>query len=358
MSTLSNYSFMSPYMLNKIIEQGNPTQQLQASSTLKHVKNLLNIAILPPSLSADVDVAEHPAVTEKGQVSRAIYDAKGTEELPGWLVGREEDPPSTNDPAVNEAYEHLGIIHQFFWEKFERNSLNDKGLPLNATVHFGKNYQNAFWNGKYMVFGDGDNEIFNRFTIALDVVAHELSHGVIESTANLLYMGQSGALNESISDVFGSMVKQFLNNEKAEQADWIIGEGLLKESIKAKGLRSMSQPGSAYDHPLLGKDPQPDHMKNYIHTIDDNGGVHLNSGIPNRAFYLAARDMGGYSWEKAGKIWYKTLCDKKLGQSATFKDFARLTVRHAENDEENGKKFGAIVKQAWIDVGVLPAKVQ
>jgi len=132
-------------------------------------------------------------------------------------------------------------------------------MVLAGTVHYGHEYQNAFWNGEQMVFGDG--EIFNRFTIAIDVVAHELSHGVTETEVGLIYFGQSGALNESLSDVFGALVKQYQKQQTADQADWLIGEGLLAEGVNGKGLRSMTQPGTAYDDPLLGKDPQPGHMK-------------------------------------------------------------------------------------------------
>ncbi len=175
---------------------------------------------------------------------------------------------------------------------YQRDSLDNKGLILTGTVHYGREYQNAFWNGQQMVFGDGDGEIFNRFTIAIDVVAHELSHGVTETEAGLIYFEQSGALNESLSDVFGSLVKQYHLKQTADEADWLIGEGLLADGINGKGLRSMSAPGTAYDDPLLGKDPQPGHMKDFIKTREDNGGVHLNSGIPNRAFYLAAKAIG------------------------------------------------------------------
>ncbi len=130
------------------------------------------------------------------------------------------------------------------------------------------------------------------------MVGHELAHGVTESEAGLIYYQQSGALNESLSDVFGSLVKQFHLQQTADKADWLIGAGLLAEGIKGQGLRSMSAPGTAYDDPLLGKDPQPASMKDYIQTKEDNGGVHLNSGIPNRAFYLAATALGGFAWRK------------------------------------------------------------
>lgn len=202
---------------------------------------------------------------------------------------RYEGQPSNGDVAVDEAYDYLGITHDFFWKEYQRDSLDNKGLILTGTVHYGREYQNAFWNGQQMVFGDGDGEIFNRFTIAIDVVAHELSHGVTETEAGLIYFEQSGALNESLSDVFGSLVKQYHLKQTADKADWLIGEGLLAEGINGKGLRSMSEPGTAYDDPLLGKDPQPAHMKDFIKTREDNGGVHLNSGIPNRAFYPPQR---------------------------------------------------------------------
>lgn len=202
-----------------------------------------------------------------------------------------------------------------------------------------------------MVFGDGDGEIFNRFTIAIDVVAHELTHGVTETEAGLIYFEQAGALNESLSDVFGSLVKQFHLQQTADQADWIIGEGLLAKGINGKGLRSMAAPGTAYDDPLLGKDPQPAHMQDFIKTREDNGGVHLNSGIPNRAFYLAASQIGGYAWEKAGYAWYDTLCDRNLAQNASFADFARLTIAHGE--KRSGQTTASAIEQAWKTVGVL-----
>ncbi|HKS32284.1 MAG TPA: M4 family metallopeptidase, partial [Enterobacteriaceae bacterium] len=198
---------------------------------------------------------------------------------------------------------------------------------------------------------DGDGEIFNRFTIAIDVVAHELSHGVTETEAGLIYFEQSGALNESLSDVFGALVKQYQKQQTADRADWLIGEGLLAEGINGRGLRSMSEPGTAYDDPLLGKDPQPGHMKDFIKTREDNGGVHLNSGIPNRAFYLAAIAVGGHAWEKTGYAWYDTVCDRSLPQNADFATFAQLTVQHGET--RSGQKVADAIAQAWKEVGVL-----
>ncbi|NDL65751.1 M4 family metallopeptidase [Acerihabitans arboris] len=334
-------SVIPPYILRRIIEKGSEHQRQYARHTLTHVHSLMARNPVAPA---------YPSQVQAGTVKRAIYDAQNTMTLPGKPV-RQEGQAAGTDVAVNEAYDYLGVTYDFYWQVFKRNSLDAKGLPLNGTVHYGADYQNAFWNGEQMVFGDGDGEIFNRFTIAIDVVAHELTHGVTETEANLIYFEQAGALNESLSDVFGSLVKQFHLGQTAGQADWIIGQGLLAAAIKGKGLRSMSMPGSAYDDPVLGKDPQPAAMDGFVKTREDNGGVHINSGIPNRAFYLAAVALGGHAWEKAGAIWYATLCDSQLKQNADFAAFARLTIKHA------GERFAdaeaQAVENAWREVGVL-----
>ena len=123
----------------------------------------------------------------------------------------------------------------------------------------------------------------------------------------LVYRDQSGALNESVSDVFAACFKQHLAGESAADGDWLIGEGIFVAGINARALRDMAAPGTAYDDPTLGADPQVGHMDDFIETTDDNGGVHLNSGIPNRAFQLAATAIGGTSLEGAGQIWYAAL---------------------------------------------------
>ncbi|HVV47725.1 MAG TPA: M4 family metallopeptidase, partial [Bryobacteraceae bacterium] len=230
--------------------------------------------------------------------------------------------------------------------------IDNAGLPLDATVHFGKKYDNAFWNGQQMVFGDGDGVLFTRFTISLDVIGHELTHGVTGSEVNLTYQGQPGALNESVSDVFGSLVKQYKLKQTAAQADWLIGAGLLAKTVNGVALRSMKAPGTAYDDPVLGKDSQPANMSGYVHTSQDNGGVHTNSGIPNHAFYLAATAIGGNAWEKAGQIWYDTICDKTLSQSATFSRFAGRTIAHATQRYGSSSNERKAVADAWRQVGV------
>src|SRR5690606_15620654 len=114
-----------------------------------------------------------------------------------------------------------------------------------------------------------------------------------------------------ISDVFGALAKQYRLGQRAGQADWLIGAGLFTDAVQARALRSMAEPGTAYDDPLLGKDPQPGHMRDFVVTQEDNGGVHINSGIPNRAFHLAALALDGHAWEPAGRIWYDALRDDR-----------------------------------------------
>ncbi|MEZ3499452.1 M4 family metallopeptidase [Pantoea sp. KPR_PJ] len=336
-----SYSVIPPYILRNIVAHGSTHQQDYARRTLMHVQHLMAENWQKP-------VA--PRTAAGGQVDREIYDAKNTQNLPGELL-LSEGQPESSDVAAKEAWDYLGVTYDFFWQTYQRNSLDNQGLKLLGTVHYGKAYQNAFWNGQQMVFGDGDGEIFNRFTIAIDVVAHELAHGVTETEAGLIYFEQAGALNESLSDVFGSLVKQYHLKQTAESADWIIGEGLLASGINGRGLRSMAEPGTAYDDPMLGKDPQPAHMDHYIKTREDNGGVHLNSGIPNRAFCLAAKALGGYAWEQAGYAWYDTVCDKSLPQNADFSTFARFTIQHAERRFD--RPVAQSIEQAWKEVGVL-----
>jgi hypothetical protein len=161
------------------------------------------------------------------------------------------------------------------------------------------------------------------------VLAHEFSHGVVQYSAAFAYHGQPGALNESIADVFAAMSVQHAAGQTAEQATWLIGEGLFKPGTRAKGLRSMLEPGTAYDDPKLGKDPQVGSMADYVDTDEDNGGAHLNSGIPNRAFALAATAIGGRRWERAGRVWYDTLTSDQVDASSDFVEFAEATVAAA-----------------------------
>lgn len=291
------------------------------------------------------------APTEDFVPKRAVHDARQRERLPGDLVRAEGRAP-TGDRAVDQAYEWLGVTFDFFAKTYRRDSIDGAGMTMVSTVHYGREYANAFWNGRQMVYGDGDGRLFLSFTGPLEVTGHELVHGVTQHTADLEYQGQSGALNESVSDVFGSLVKQWHLRQTADEADWIIGKGLLGPDVNGVGLRSMKEPGTAYDDPRLGKDPQPGHMDDYVETHRDNGGVHINSGIPNRAFYLAATALGGHAWEKAGRIWYDTLTGDAMKPTIEFDGFAAATVEAAERLYGAGGTEARAVRNAWNEVGV------
>jgi Zn-dependent metalloprotease len=294
--------------------------------------------------------AAAPGAAPSDRPERTVYDAEHGEQLPGRKVLGEGDK-SGKDQTTARAYDGLGATFELYLKSYQRHSIDGLGLPLDATVHYSRDYSNAFWNGEQMVFGDGDGELFLDFTIPLDVIGHELTHGVTQYTANLDYFGQSGALNESISDVFGSLIKQYALQQTAGQADWLIGAGLLAPRVSGVALRSMKAPGTAYDDDVLGKDPQPATMDQYVNTPRDNGGVHINSGIPNFAFYLLAESLGGHAWERAGRIWYDTLTGGELSPRADFAEFARLSAAAAQRRYGDGEEYQAVLK-AWSQVGV------
>lgn len=339
-----------PFLLDRLASTDDPRMARAAEAARK------TLAVPRParptrarlrlSIEGDTLVAETAPVPD-----RVVSDAANTENLPGRRVRSEDDAPS-GDAAVDEAYDGLGETYDFFWDDFARDGIDAAGGSLLATVHFGDDYDNAFWNGERMVFGDGDGDVFVGFTRSLSVIAHELGHGVTEASGGLEYQGQSGALNESLSDVFGALAEQHHLGQSADQASWLIGEGIFAAAVQGEALRSMKAPGTAYDDDVLGKDPQPGHMRDYVETTDDNGGVHINSGIPNRAFYLAATALGGFAWERAGLIWYRTITAGTLSPTADFSVFAAATLSAAASEYGEKSEEVAAVRAAWAGVGV------
>jgi Zn-dependent metalloprotease len=339
-------TIVPPHILRHVADQHGDAQvreMVQRTLTLDHEQRSTRVA-------AQL-IAQAPTATAPAAANRTLHDAAHQEKLPGKTV-RTEGGAATGDQQADEVYDWLGVTFDFYNKAYGRNSIDGAGLPLVATVHYSVNYDNAFWEGSQMVYGDGDQQVFTTFTGPLDVTGHELTHGVTQYSGGLDYHGQSGALNESLSDVFGSLVKQYHLNQTAEQADWLIGQGMFASGIHGVALRSMKAPGTAYDDPNLGKDPQPAEMAHYVNTSSDNGGVHINSGIPNHAFYLAATTIGGNAWEKAGRVWYDTITSKQVPTGADFAKFASMTVATA------GKLFGVkstesdAVRNAWSAVGV------
>lgn len=340
-----------PHMLEGIATKGTRSQRELAINTLKTSEQMRGQRRALSDFTGAV--SRFAAV---GGKERIVYDAENGTSLPGTAVRNEGDGP-TADITVNEAYDGSGETYDLYKDIFNRNSIDANGMRLDSTVHYKRGYDNAFWDGQQMVYGDGDEDqpigerLFNRFTIAIDIIGHELTHGVTQFEAKLVYSRQPGALNESMSDVFGSLVKQRQLNQTANQADWIIGAGLLTENVNGIGIRTMKEPGTAYDDPVLGKDPQPGHMRDYVNTISDNGGVHINSGIPNHAFYFTAMELGGFAWGKAGQIWYVTLRDK-LSENSSFQDCANLTYVTAAELYGDGSIEQLAVKKGWTEVGL------
>ena len=343
MKTNPVYPILPPYILERLARSADPDIRRRARRALAEAEGYRRVRTEPV-------LAPTPVRAPRGK-RRAVYDAGGKSELPGRLV-RSEAGEAVSDVAVNEAYDHSGTTYDFFAKIFGRNSLDDEGMKLVSSVHVGDEegepLTNAYWNGTQMAYGDGDGRIFRGFTRSLDVVGHELSHGVESFTSNLLYQGQSGALNEHFADVFGVLVRQWKRGEPASEASWVVGEEILVPAPTRRGIRDMEHPGTAFvNDPYLGTDPQPSHVKDYYSGRLDRGGVHLNSGIPNRAFALTAKALGGRAWEVAGRIWYDALL--QLSNVASFLDCARVTFRLARL---HGDAAQNAVRQGWLAVGI------
>ena len=337
-------SVIPPHMLRRLAGGGDADARVTALHTLDEMHAIAR------RREKRTLIEIKPAAAAAGGRQRNVYDAQHHRSLPGKLARSESDPQSS-DVEVNEAFDGSGVTLDFYQKVFGRNSIDGNGMPVVSSVHYLTRFDNAMWNGEQMVYGDGDGKLFNRFTIAPDVIGHELTHGVTQYTANLQYSGQTGALNEHISDAFGIMVKQYLLGLTAKQSDWLIGVGLLAKGVRGKAIRSMAAPGTAYDDPRLGRDPQPARMHDYVVTTDDGGGIHINSGIPNRAFYLAAIAIGGNTWSVLGQVWYQTL-KARLQPDAQFRDFARATVATAGDLYTPGGTVQRAVASAWANVGL------
>ncbi len=288
-----------------------------------------------------------------GRLVPVVSDAWGAETTPG-TTSRTQDQDSAEDHDVNDAYHGLEHVNAFRAELFKDSSPKGAGLVLRSTVHYGLHYSNAFWDGAQMVMGDGDGEVFNSFTSSLSMMAHELGHGLLQNTTSLAHHGQSGALNESLADVFGALVEQYVSGQDAASASWLIGKGLFTDKVQGTALRSMAAPGTAYDDPVLGKDPQSGTMSGYVHTGEDDGGVHLNSGIPNHAFHLFATALGGNAWETAGSLWFNVVNTSALPEDSDFGTFAEQTLLQARRQNGAGSMVERALADAWDAVGVVP----
>jgi len=340
------HCILPPYLLDKLVESPNPAVRKMA------VEAIARSAALRATRTA---LAQMPAMaalpSPERKKHRLVYDMKGqgSSFLPGTLV-RSEGGTASKDPAVNEAYDYAGVTYDFYLTLFGRNSLDDRGMSLVSSVHLGTQYNNAFWNGEQMAYGDGDGVIFVRFTKSLDVVGHELTHGVVTHTANLDYRNESGALNEHFADVFGTLIKQWKKKQTVAKADWLIGPDIMAPGTTAKALRTFRDEPAYEDDEILGTDPQPKHLKDKYTGTADSGGVHINSGIPNYAFFRVATALGGHAWEKAGRIWYDTML--ALTPASTFAQMASMSLRMAATRYGKSSPEAKAVAAAWKAVGL------
>lgn len=315
MCTKSHCFIVPPHILEALAKRGNPSCKRALNDTrriLQKRKTVLNTLLQTKNVQGNGD--------------RSIYDSTNTYEQRVKLV-RSEGEPDLGDVSVNNAYNGSGFVRDYFKQTFGLHSINGEGMEIISNIHYGLNYNNAFWDGDEMTYGDGDGKEFKDFAGAVDVVAHELTHGITQFLSNLEYQGQAGALNEHFSDVFGTVVKQKFLGQEMEGADWLIGDSIVTERFPGKAIRSMKAPGTANEF-----DVQPDHMNNYYTGPDDNQGVHINSGIPNKAFYLSCLAVG---IDGCALIWFETL--KALWRTANFMDMLEVMLPIAQKLEDEGK---------------------
>jgi Zn-dependent metalloprotease len=344
-----NYSsaccfIIPPDLLYQIIKEGTSEQKDKAIRTLELSESLRT----QRSVLSKIGGSSLLRVAGYQQKRRIVYDAKHNDyvfSLPGEPKRYEEDTQDTGDRDVDSCFHNTGLVYDFYKEVFMRNSIDDNGMPMHSSVHFGVDFDNAIWTGIQMVYGDGSDLFLKKGSVAsnLTVTAHELTHGVTDNEANLVYRGQPGALNEHMSDVFAIMCDQWLNKHTVDESSWLIGKDML---VEGQALRSIKEPGTAFP-----SDKQISHMQDYHIGMR----IHYSSGIPNRAFYLTCKELGNnsYSWEKAGKIWYIALKDG-LKEYSKFQDAADLLFNIAGSLFGKDSKEQNAVYQGWKAVGILP----
>ncbi|MBB4007456.1 M4 family metallopeptidase [Allorhizobium taibaishanense] len=276
-----------------------------------------------------------------------VYTCNNGMTLPGVQIA---DPGNSSDPQVKTTFNTTSDVERFYRSVFNRNSIDGNGMTILSSVHYGRDYNNAFWNGSQMAYGDGDGQIFTAFCDSADVVGHELTHGVTQYTLGLDYENQAGGLNESLSDAFGSLFKQWVKGQSTDEADWLIGNDILGPAARQKYtcLRDMADPTNA--HCMGG---QIAHFRDYRDGMDP----HETSGIANHAFYLIATRLGGKSWDKAGPIWYDALTRNGSNPDMTMAEFAGATKASAARLFPGDTAVAKAVDSGWADVGIALAGV-
>ena len=300
-----------------------------------------------------------------GQIS--TYTANNKQEQPGKLFT--SSTKTISDPAVVSAHSYAGVVYDFYKKLFNRNSIDGNGMSLISTVHYAKNYANAFWDPEtnQMVYGDGDGKYYRPLCTDFDVVGHEMTHGVTDKTAKLTYANQSGALNESMSDVMGVLIQtwdkynvQNGGTWEFNDSDWVIGDEICTGKSNEKAFRSLKDP-TLYDQP--DSMTSPNYYTKYwdqskVSTEDaekiDYGGVHTNSGIPNKAAYLVAKSIG---CEKTAKIYYRALTTYFNANTNFAGAYSGLVQAATDLYGANSNEVKALTS-AFTSVGIISGSQQ
>ncbi len=272
-----------------------------------------------------------------------VYDCRGTQTLPGAAVS---SPGKSADATAKRGFTETTSVAKFYKKVFGRNSIDDAGMTMMSSIHFGTRYNNAMWNGSQMIYGDGDGKLFVDFTKGNDVIGHELTHGVTQHTLQLGYSADAGGLNESLSDCFGSMFRQWEAAQTVDKADWLIGADIMGPTAKAKGytcLRNMADPA---DRKALA--PQPTQYSQLTPGMDP----HYTSGPPNLAFCTACKTLGGKSWERIGQVWYRVMTTSGAQPTLTMPAFAARCRQVAQQMYPTQPAVSAAVDAGWKQVGL------
>lgn len=273
----------------------------------------------------------------------SVFTCNNATTLPGLPIAQ---PQASPDQTVSRAFATTNDVIAFYRQVFGRNSVDDSGMTLISSVHYGVNYNNARWSGQQMLYGDGDGAVFVDFTASSDVICHEITHGVTQHSLQLVYSNEPGGLNESMSDVFGSMFRQWRNGQGVAAADWLIGADIIGPAAAANGvtcLRDLSNPAAAH---CIAE--QPTNYSEYGPGMDP----HFSSGIPNLAFYTAAMAIGGNSWDIAGQIWYSAMTGFGASPQMSMKKFADRTRQVAATNFPETPDVAGAVDQGWARVGL------
>jgi vibriolysin len=280
--------------------------------------------------------------------NREMHNLNHATSLPGPLA-RTEGGAASADAVVNTNYDRLGSTYDCYSALFGRDSYNNAGAKMISSVHYSNNYVNAYWNGVQMVYGDGDGVQASNLANSMDVTAHELTHAVTETSSNLTYSGESGGLNESMSDVFGNVCEWYRDGQVVSANTWMVGEDIWTPATPNDALRYMANPSQ--DGGSL------DYYPDYAAGID----VHYSSGISNLAFYLLSQGgthptgktstvVTGIGIAKAAQIFYRA--NTSIFTASTTFEQAKTATEQAATQLGYTAAEVASVTAAWQAVGV------